>query len=403
MKQLPGLNPEYRKLWTASSVANFGDGVALTAAPLLAAALTRDPLLVAGLSFAHTIPGLLFSLPSGALVDRLDRRSLMGSVNVVRAALVGMLGLLIYLGLESLSLLYAVFFVLGALETLFDNASVAILPAVVPREGLERANSRLLGAELLANKFAGPPVGGLLFGTAAAFPFLLDAGTYAAAAALVLTMRGKFRATGLSDSPKTTSLRTEIGEGLMALWNDRLLRGLAAVLGVVHMAYIACFSILVLFAQEILGLGSVGFGILLSSGVVGGVTGSLVSDRLIGALGTGRALFWVLLLTAATSAVIALAHDPYLVGTMIALNAFSAVVWKVILVSQRQAAVPGRLLGRVNSAYRLIGLGSMSAGALLGGLIARGFGLAAPFWAASVVLTIVAFASLSLPFKDSSD
>ena len=187
------LGPEYRKLWTASTVSNLGDGVTEVAAPLLAATLTRDPVLVAGLAFAHRLPWLLFTLVSGALVDRLDRRRIMWTADAVRTAMIGLLGLAVYAGLANLPLLYAVFFVLGTAETLFDNASQAILPAVVDREKLEKANGRLFGAQLVANEFAGPPLGGILFAAAAAAPFLLDAGTFAAAAALVLAMRGSFR------------------------------------------------------------------------------------------------------------------------------------------------------------------------------------------------------------------
>src|SRR5918997_6320123 len=125
-----GLGPEYRKLWTASTVSNLGDGITWVAAPLLAATLTRDPVLVAGLAFAHRLPWLLFTLVSGALVDRLDRRRIMWTADAVRTVMIGLLGLAVYAGLANLPLLYAVFFVLGTAETLFDNASQAILPAV---------------------------------------------------------------------------------------------------------------------------------------------------------------------------------------------------------------------------------------------------------------------------------
>jgi MFS family permease len=84
-----GLNREYGKLWTASTISNLGDGITLVAGPLLAATLTRDPVLVAGLTFAQQLPWLLFSLVSGALVDRLDRRRLMATVDLFRAGVIG--------------------------------------------------------------------------------------------------------------------------------------------------------------------------------------------------------------------------------------------------------------------------------------------------------------------------
>lgn len=163
-----GLGPEYRKLWAARVVSNLGDGITPVAGPLLAASLTRDPVLVAGLSFVQRVPWLLFPLVSGALVDRLDRRRTMGMVDVLRAALIGLLGLAVLGGFADLPLLYVVFFLLGTTETLFDNAAQAIMPSVVRREQLEKANGRLFAAEIVSNQFAGPPLGGFLFGVAAA-------------------------------------------------------------------------------------------------------------------------------------------------------------------------------------------------------------------------------------------
>ncbi len=167
------MNREYGKLWTASTISNLGDGVTLVAGPLLAASLTRDPALVAGLTFAQQLPWLLFSLVSGALVDRLDRRRVMAMVDFFRAGIIGILGLTVLSGWASIPLMYAVFFLLGTAETLFANASLAILPSVVSKDYLEKANGRLFAAELVANDFAGRSLGGVLFAVAASIPFLL--------------------------------------------------------------------------------------------------------------------------------------------------------------------------------------------------------------------------------------
>ncbi len=136
----------FRTLWLATASSNLGDGVALVAAPLLAVTLTADPVAIAGLTFAQRIPWLLFPLLGGALADRLDRRRLMVAVACARAALVATLAAMLLSGHASLPLLYAVFFLLSSGETLFDTAAATILPALVPRAGLPRANARLSAA-----------------------------------------------------------------------------------------------------------------------------------------------------------------------------------------------------------------------------------------------------------------
>jgi MFS family permease len=390
--QRGGLGPEFRKLWTANAISNLGDGVAAVAGPLLAASLTRDPLLVAGLAFAQRLPWLLFSLLSGALVDRLDRRQLMARVDLVCCLLLGLLGIAVLVDAASIPLLYAVFFALGTAETLFDNAAVSILPAVVPGDGLPRANGRLLGVRMVSEQLAGPPLGGLLFAVAAALPFLLDAGSFAAAAVLIAAMRGRFRVQRPQAAPPTT-LRSEIAEGVRWLWRNRLLRILALALGIMNLTLMATESILVLFAQERLGLGPVGYGALLSSIAVGGIAASLAAERIVARLGAATTMRVGLLIETSTHLVLALARSPLLVVVILALFGFHAVTWGVTSVSLRQELVPSRLLGRVNSAYAVFAYGGLSLGAVVGGLLARRFGLTAPFWFSFVTMTLLVLAA----------
>ena len=387
------LGSEYRKLWTASAVSNLGDGVTFVAAPLLAATLTGDPALVAGLSFAYTLPRILFALVSGALADRLDRRLSMGVVNAFRATVMGALGLAVLAGWASLPLLYLAFLLLGASETLFDTSASAMLPSVVQKDHLPRANGRLFTAQLVADEFLGPPLGGLLFATAAALPFLLDAGSFAAAAAFILAMRGRFLAEKAEDTPDTT-LVAEIGEGLRWLLRHRLMRALAAMTGVASVGYMTVFSVLVLYAQHVLGLDEAGYGLLLAFSAVGGLAGTVMAGPMVRRLGPGRTIFCSLMLGALSFAGMAGSANPYAVGVLLAAYIFHAVVWNVVAVSLRQELVPGRLLGRVGGAARLLGLVGLALGALLGGLLARAFGLTAPLWAGALLFGALAFLAL---------
>jgi len=377
-------------LWTANAVSNLGDGVTLVAGPLLAASLTRDPRLVAGLAVAQRLPWLLFSLLSGALVDRLDRRLLMARVDAARCVVVGLLGVAVLADVATLPLLYVVFFALGTAETLFDNAAISILPAVVPRKQLARANGRLLGAQMVANELVAPPLGGLLFATAAV-PFLLDAGSFAAAAALVAAMGGRFRVER-PEGRAATTLGGEIAEGVRWLARNRLLRILAVAIALMNLTLSATLSISVLYAQERLGLGSVGYGLLLSSMAVGGISASVVAERIIGWLGPATTMRLGLVIESSTHLVLALARSPFLVGAIFALFGFHAMTWSVISVSLRQELIPARLIGRVNSAYALFGFGSLSLGAIAGGVLAARYGLTAPFWCSFVAMTLLTLA-----------
>jgi MFS family permease len=381
------LGAGFARIWAAGAVSNLGDGVVLAALPLLAASLSSSPTTVALVSVAGTLPWLLFSLVGGAIADRADRRRTMVVVDAFRAVAIALLGVALVADVESIALLLLVSFSLGTAETVFDNASQAILPSVVAEGDLERANGRLEGTQIVANQFVGPPLGAWLFGVAAASPFFLDALSFAAAAALVLSLHGSYRA---EREPAPTTIRGDIRDGMRWLLRHRILRTLAVALGIVNLMGMAVMAVLVLYAQQVLHLDDGEFGLLLTAEAAGAVIGSAMAARLRDALGTGTVLTLAVTVAGGSFLVPALWSEPIPVALALALGGWGGLVWNVVTVSLRQSLVPDRLLGRVNSAYRMIGWGTMPVGALLGGLVADAFGLEAPFLVAGVVVLLLA-------------
>ncbi len=382
------LGGNFHRLWTAGAVSNLGDGVVLAAMPLLAVSLSRSPTTVALVTAAGTLPWLLFSLLGGAIVDRVDRRRAMSVVDGFRFAAMALLGFALVTGVESIPLLVIVSFSLGMAETVFDNASQAILPSLVADDLLVTANGRLEGAQIVANQFAGPPLGAWLFGLAASAPFFLDSASFGFAALLVLTLRGSFRSP--REEHETTSVRTDIAEGLHWLFAHRLLRSLAIALGVMNLVGMAAMTMLVLYAKDVLYLTNTQFGLLLTTEAAGAVLGSMMAARLARRFGNGVTLTVAITVSAASFLVPALWAQPVAVAASLAIGGFGGLVWNILTVSMRQSLVPDALLGRVNSAYRLFGWGTMPLGAISGGLIADAFGLRAPFLVAGVVALVLA-------------
>jgi MFS family permease len=375
------LGPNFAKLWTASAISNVGDGVTLAAGPLLVASLTRDPALVAGAMFAQQLPWLLFSLISGAYVDRLDRRRLIVVVDVLRGVVIGGLALAVWNGAATLPLVYAAVFLLGTGETLAVNASVALLPAVVPKEALSRANAWLGGVQIVGTQLLGPPFGAWLFVAAAALPFGFDAATFLIAAVLIAALR-RSRTVVPVGVPQRRSLRVDIAEGVRWLWHHRLLRMLALSLCLMNITLSGIMGILVLFARQRLGLGPVGYGLLLAAIAVGGVVGTATVGRLERRFGAATLLRAGLVIEAATDLSLGMTRSAWVAGVILAVFGVHAMVWGVLTVSLRQRVTPAGLLGRVNSVYYLFGVGGSAVGALMGGLLARGLGITAPFWLA---------------------
>ena len=413
------LGADFWKLWTSSAVSNLGDGVTMVAGPLLVASISPDPTAVALAAFAQQLPWLFFALISGAWADRLDRRRLVVTVNLIRAAALAVLALAVAAGSANIPLILGICFVLGTGETLADTASAAFVPAIVPPEQRPRANSLLYATFNLINQFAAKPLGAWFFVIAAALPFGVNAATFLLSALLVAAIRSvpspsrgvpsdvltaaSTNASGSAMSSATGEtaparrvfggLLAEIREGLRFLFRHRLLRTLAVTMAVANLVFCAAFAIFVLYAKERLGLSDVGYGVLLIAFAVGGFLGTLVAPRLIRVVGPSPLLRIGLLIEVALHATLALTTTPLLAGLMIVVFGIHTTVWGVVVTTIRQRDIPLALFGRVTSVYSVVDLAGAATGSLLGGLVAAAFGIVATYATAAVAMLVVALAA----------
>lgn len=386
------LGPGYRRLWSATMLANLGDGVRNAALPLLAAALTSDPVWVAGVAVAANLPWLLCGLIAGAVVDRVDRRRLMVTVDAARMAALGTLIVAVALDAASLPLLYVVAFACGVGETLRDTAASTLVPDLVPPGEYDRANGRLVNAEVAGNELIGPPLGGFLFGVAMILPFAANNGMLAVAALLILALPG---VAVPARTPAGSTIRADIGAGLRWLARHRRLRAVTLLGAVFAFTDAAWFAILVLYVGEILGLPPAAYGVLLAAGAVGGLAGGGTAAWLLRKAGRTVTMAGALVVAAVAQVVLGLTAVPVLAAVALAGGSFAFGVWNVAAVTLRQQVTPARLLGRVTSAYRTLAMGAVPVGALLGGLLAEWQGLRAPLLAGVPVLLLAT--ALGLP------
>ncbi|WET81660.1 MFS transporter [Amycolatopsis sp. QT-25] len=400
------LGRDFWTLWSASTVSIVGDGLYLSALPLITLLYTDDPLQISLVTAASTLPWLLFGLIGGALVDRWDRLRIMWITDLARFAVVGGLALVLLTGHGSVAVLAVVAFLLATGETLYVTASQSVLPALVQRDPhqLKRANSRLFGAHLLARDFGGKPLGGALFSVAPGLPILIDAVSFAAGSALVgLIGRGERGAAGPSATVERQGLFRSVRAGMRWLWHNRLLRTLALLVAVGNMVTAAWMVLLALLARDRLGISGFGFGVLTACLGIGGALGSLVAVRCSDRFGLARTMVSVMLLEALATAGAGLAGHPVATGAMLLLMGASALVWNILTVTLRQTIVPDKLYGRVNSAFRLLAMGTAPLGAVLGGLAGNAFPLPVTFVLGGAVIAVAALFSVRVVNKRNVD
>ncbi|GLW92005.1 MFS transporter [Actinokineospora globicatena] len=351
----------------SSALSNLGDGIGKVAFPLLGASLTRDPVLIAGLSATAFLPWLLFALVSGALVDRVDRRKAMLLANTSRAVIVGALGILVLFDATTIWLLYAMALLIGTVETIADSAAQALIPAVVPRSQLESANGKLQSAEIVGQTFLGGPLGGVTFAVAASLPFVLNSAGFAIAAIFLLAIRGGYRPKVTGPAPK---LRVQLAEGLTWVRSRPLMVQLVAFAAALALTSELAQALLVLYALEDLGLDIAAFGVFALVGGVGGLLGAAIAPRLTKVLSRRAVLTSAVAGCAIAFGVMGLVYEPISAALLFGVFAASVVTVNVIIGALRHALIPEHLFGRVLGVWRTAVWGAIPLGALLGGVLA---------------------------------
>lgn len=393
-----GLGVGFRAQLVSTGLANLGDGVLGMLAPLVALTLTTSPTQIALLTAANWVPWLLLGLAAGVVIDRVDRRRAQVLALAARAGVLLAAALLSLAGQLTMPLLVVVVLLYGVTEVFADLGATSIVPDLVSADRLAAANGRLIGVQQVTNAFLGSPLAGVLivlgagvgFGTSAALAAL-------AALALAAGLRGGFRPAGRSVSARPL---TDVREGLTFLVRHPVIRPLVLTSSVVNLASTAYFAVFVLWAvgpDSAMGLTAAQYPLLTLGLALGAVAGSVVVDRVQRRCGEVPTMIGSTIACVVLMLVPVVWPNGWAVAVAFGLIGLTNTAGNVLTQSLRQRLVPGALLGRVGGAGRTLAYGLMPVGAVLGGVVAERFGLAATFCAAvGVALAACCYLALTL-------
>ncbi len=386
--------PAFRWLLGATWVSNIGDGFAIAAGPLLVASQTRDPFLVSLAALAQWAPPFLFGLWAGVLSDRMDRKVLIITVDLTRAAVVLVIVGTIVTDTVSIAVVLVALFLLGTAEVFVDNTSATLLPMIVRRDDLAVANSRIQVGFITINQLVGPPIGAGLFAAGMAFPFVGQAVVIVLSVLLVsriaLPPHGR-------DADEHPPVWHDVVEGVRWVLHHAAVRTLVLTIFIFNITFGAAWSVLVLYALRRLGLGEVGFGLLTTSGAAGGLVATLAYGWITARVSLGNLMRIGLVIETLTHLALALTTVPWVAMVIFFAFGAHAFVWGTTSITVRQRAVPTHLQGRVGSVHLIGVYGGLVLGSGIGGLLARQWGVTAPFWfafAGSAVFVVLIWGQL---------
>jgi MFS family permease len=369
---------DFLKLWTGQTISEFGSQVSQIAIPTVAVlTLHATAFEVAALTTVEFLPFVLFTLPAGVWVDRLERRAILIAGDLGRAALLVSVPIAYGFGGLHLAQLYAVGFLVGIHTVFFDVAYQAYLPALVEREALVEGNSKLQ-VTASGGQIAGPGLAGLLIKLLTApYALLVDAASFVVSGGFTVAIEK--REDAVARAAERRALRHELWEGLRYVVGHRFLFPQALATGSSNFFSNVVYSIFYVYAYRRLGLSPFVVGIAGSVGAFGWLVGSATAPRLRARFGVNGATILGMAVGAPSALLIPAAPHghaavPFIAAAM-ALGGFGAVVYNIQQVSLRQTITPERLQGRMNATMRFLVWGTIPLGSLTGGLLAATIGL----------------------------
>lgn len=395
MRGLPvSLGRSFNGLWFGTGAANLGDGMVLFVLPLLAIAVDATAGGVAAVTAALTLAWPVFGLHAGWIVDRVDRRTLLATVNVVRGLLLAGVTAAYLTDVLSLPLILVAAVLLGVAETLVDTALTSTIPMVVEPAGRSRANARIEATINVTNQLAGPPLAGLLAAATLALATGASAALYVLAVGGVLMMTLRRTGTGSASADAGADagrVRGELVAGFRFLWRQPVVRTLTLFTAAMNAVWAVATALLVVYAVEPgpLGLTAAQYGLLLMAMAVGGLLASVLVEPLRRWAGTTRLMIADAVGTVLFVLPVAVDAGIWAVAAGAVVAGAGSSIWRILAGTIRQNLSPPELLGRIYSASRMISWGVIPASAALAGVVAELWSLRTAFVAATVLAVVV--------------
>lgn len=388
----PGLrdvfaDPGYRRLWSARTVSQWGDTFNFVALALLIYDLTGSGLGVSGVVIAEILPVLLLAPFAGPLVDRWPRVRVMVGSDLFRLALAVVLAV----WHDAPVGVYAVAFGMSVGAVFFNPAASSVLPALVKKDALVAANSGIWTAAVLTQIVLAPLAGLLVVSLGYGPAFALNAVSYAISAVL---LRG-LRVPGHPEKVQRRQLLAEAREGVAVLVGHRLLRALAVGQFLAALSAGATSALLVVLANEHLGVSGRGYGLLIGAIGIGAALGPLVLLRLIRNPARPLFVFGPYGLRGVVDLALASVASVPFAAAALALYGVGTSAGAVTFNSMLQAETPEHVRGRVFASMDVLWQGGRLLSLAVGGILADLYGIETVYYLGGALLLAAAAAGLA--------
>ena len=401
--------PDFRRLWIADTVSQFGTQISGFAVPYTAIVfLDASPAQVGALATVEFLPFLLFTLPAGAWIDRMRRRPILIGGDLGRAVALSSIPAAYVLGVLTIWQLYVVGFLVGLLTVFFDGAYQSYLPALVTGDELIEGNAKLQISGSSAQVTGQPLAGALVQLVAAPVTIFIDALSYLWSALFVSRIQRQEaplppRPAGGSIGRRLREFGAEIGTGLRYVTRHHYLANIALCTGSSNLFSNIAFTLLLLYEVRFLGLAPGLIGLIGLFAALGALLGGFTATSLAARFGVGRIIVLAIFIGGLAALLVPLAPvgalAPIFLAVSGAVGGWGSVVYNVNQVSLRQAITPNEMMGRMNATMRFLVWGTIPIGSALGGVLGSIIGVHETIWVGAILGCFVFLAVLFSPVR----
>jgi MFS family permease len=382
-------NWNFQALWTSEAFAAVAKESAEVAYPLLILATTGSAFNAGVVGSVQLFTASFMAIPGGVLADRIGRRFLLMSCDLIRAVLLGLFAVLIVIGHASLPVIFAISIASAVCLGISNPTGLAVVKQLVRPDQVKQATSqnqiRFFGATVI-----GPPIGGSLFGVAQALPFLGAAVSFFVGAVLTQLIRTPMK---VVTGAKGFSMRATV-EGFRFLARKPILRLIMIWIIGSNMAFTHSSVFLAIVATaKSRGEPPSLIGVALAVAGFGGIAGAIVASWVLKRVKPG--LIFICAAWVGPIAAIGLATAPgaVLLGIIVACVFVRAPIVNALFLAYIARMVPDELQGRVLGAVMFTSMIAMPIGVFFVGLI---FSAAGPTWVFIAIGSVAALAALPM-------
>jgi MFS family permease len=382
----------FRLLWLGQVISDFGDSLTMMALLILVNRLTGSTAALALMSIVLAVPQVTFGLIAGVYVDRLDRKRIMIFSDLLRGVMV--LGFIFVDSPDRIWLLYVIAFIQASIGTFFTPARSAILPALVPREGLLAANSLAQTSRVIMG-VAGVSAAGLVIGSLDVFwpVFVGDSLTFFASLLVISRIAVSGQLNRVKEPANVRAIWSELSGGLRVIFGNRVLVGTLVAVGVTMLGMGAVNVLFVPLAVNELHMPEIWFGALEFAQTLAMVLSGALVASIAARLKPTRMISPGLVVLGIVTALFAAAQNVWHLAIILFAMGGTIPPIQASVSTLTQTAIPDELRGRIGAALGMMvttaNLLSMAFAGLFGELV----GIRNVFALSGVVVVLAGLAS----------